>query len=206
MLLEKVRDLFSLSEMREMTEAERRSSQRRAVLLRASIYPIDVFSDVIIRDASRTGLMGEADAELAIGQTVHLSVDDAAYHSGVVRWTRGRQFGLDLPNALAIFEPQMSAVDHGDREGHSPRAGRVKLKVSARLSAGRPPRPATVRNISGMGMLLDTSPGLLQGQHVVVRVGNCPVIYGRVQWSRDGKIGVKAVAPISVLSVAYAET
>ena len=205
MLLEKVRDIFSPGETCAAIETDRRDSRRRAVLLRASIYPIDVFSDVIVRDASQTGIMGDADAELAIGQTIHLSLDERTYHSGVVRWTRGRRFGLELPRALAIFASRTSTIDHGYREGHAPRAGRVKLNVCARLSAGRPPRPATVRNVSGMGMLLDTGPGLLAGQHLVVRLGQCPAIYGRVQWSRDGKIGIRATTPISVLSLACAD-
>jgi hypothetical protein len=196
MLIQKMREFLSLGEEGEPGGPEQRGATRRAVLLKASIYPIDVFCDAIIRNASRTGLMGEADSELAIGQTVHLSLDEMTYHSGVVRWTKGNQFGLDLNDALQLVALKNAEVEHGFRDGHGPRAGREVLNIAARLNTGRPPRPATVRNISATGLLLDTSPGLRAGQHLIVRL-NGRTIYGRVQWSRDGRIGLKADTPIS---------
>lgn len=189
----------------EPSEAiDRRAALRKAVLFRATIYPIDVFCDARIRDVSATGLKGEADVELAVGQTLHITTDERTYHAGIVRWVRDRVFGLDLPNACAIFGGQSNNVEHGDREGQYPRAPRAKLNATARLVAGRPPRPATVRNLSATGMLLDTSPGIKPGQHLVVRVGNSPPIYGRAQWCGDAKVGFKAQHGISILSIVCA--
>ena len=91
-MLERFRDHFSGDKpATEDPGAELRKDARKSVLLRATIYPIDVYNDVIIRDLSQTGIMGEADMELIIGQTLHLSVDDKNFQSGTVRWTRGRR-------------------------------------------------------------------------------------------------------------------
>lgn len=184
------------------SEAERRRAPRKSVFLRATIYPVDVFCDVRIRDVSATGLMGETDVELAIGQTLHITIDEQAYHAGRVKWTRERQFGVDLPNASALFANRSIDVDHGSREGHQPRAPRTVVDVMAHLVGGRPPRPAMIRNVSASGMLLDTGPGLKPGQLLVVRAGNAPPIYGRVQWSEEGRIGFKARHRMSCLTIA----
>lgn len=181
---------------------ERRQARRRAVFLHATIFPIDVFCDVRICDASASGVKGEANVELAVGQTMHITLDERSYHPGTVKWVLGRQFGLDLPNSLRLFGVDDDDVDHGSRIGHLPRSFRKTIDATARLLAGRPPRPATIRNVSSTGMLLDTGPGLRPGQHVVVKAGNTPSIYGRVQWCANGKVGFKAQSPISTLNLA----
>lgn len=206
MLIGRIRDYLKhgMAESDSCGAIDRRIAHRKKVLFRATIYPIDVFCDARIRDVSATGLKGEADVELAIGQTLHISADECSFHAGVVRWIRDREFGLDLANAQHIFGGNSNDMDHGHREGHHPRAPRSKTNAVARIVAGRPPRPATVRNLSATGMLLDTSPGLKAGQHLVVRIGNAAPVYGRAQWSEEGKIGFKAASPISVLGIVCA--
>ena len=206
MLLERIRGyLTPRSDAARAEAAERRRARRKSVLLRATIYPIDVFTDAIIRDVSATGVKGEADVELAIGQTLHLTTDEKTYYPSTVKWTLDRQFGLDFPNANEILGQTLPLVDHGTDEGHQPRALRMKVNISARIVGGRPPRPAVVRNVSATGMLLESGPGLRPGQHMVVRIGNSSPIYGRTQWSVDGRIGFKAQSPISVLNLTCAE-
>ncbi len=206
MLIARIRNYLSpgVASGDESEAVNHRVAQRKAVLFRATIYPIDIFCDARIRDVSAQGLRGEADIELAIGQTVYMTTDQHSYHAGVVKWIRNREFGLDLANANKLFGGQPSEMDHGVDEGQHPRARRAKINATARVVAGRPPRPATVRNISTGGMLLDTSPGIKTGQHLIVRVGNSPPIYGRAQWSDRGKIGFKAEQTISVLSIVCA--
>ena len=126
------------------------------------------------------------------------------YHTGKVKWTLGRQFGFELADADRIFLAAPTEIDHGRAEGHHPRPLRTLVDTSARLVAGRPPRPATVRNMSVCGMLIDTGPGLKPGQHLVVRIGNAPLIYGRTQWSVDNRIGFKAQNPITSFAVTRA--
>jgi|UniRef100_UPI0035C9FA7F hypothetical protein len=202
MLLERIRGYFTpRATSTNQRAAERRRAARKAVYLRATIYPIDVFSDARIRDVSATGARGEADVELAIGQTLHLTLDQKSYHTGKVKWTLNRQFGLDLADAARIFGAAPAEIDHGSSEGHHPRSPRVKVDVAARMVGGRPPRPAIVRNVSQFGMLLDTGPGIAPGQHLVIQVGKAPPIYGRVQWSSQGRVGVKAEDAFSAFAL-----
>lgn len=185
------------AEMGAAACTDRRRAHRRSVFLRASIYPIDAFCEARIRDVSATGLMGETDHELTIGQTLHLTVDEQTFFAGKVRWILDRRFGLDVPQALALFRHRTGDVDYGTEEAHVTRAPRFRLDETARLLVGRPPRPAIVRNLSEYGMLLDTSPGLKPGQCLVVRIGTAPLLYGRTQWSKDGRIGFRTQRPVA---------
>lgn len=207
MLMERIKGYFTpeIVVEDERAAAERRAGARRSVFLRATIYPIDVFADARIRDISATGARGEADVELAIGQTLHITTDEKTYHTGKVKWTQDRQFGIDLIDAVDVLGDGRSEVDHGSEEGHYPRSPRIKIDINARLVGGRPPRPATVRNVSPCGMLLDTNPGLKPGQHMVVKIGNAPPVYGRAQWSGGGRVGFKAHTPICVAALADGE-
>lgn len=205
MLLKQLRDYLAQPRAEsgaELDHAERRAARRRTVYLHATVYPIDVFCDVRICDASATGVKGEANVELSVGQIMHITTDEHSYHPGTVKWVFGRQFGLDLPNALQMFDVETESFDHGISEGHRPRLLRQQIDVTARLLAGRPPRPATIRNVSSTGMLLDTGPGLRPGQHIIVKAGSAPCVYGRTQWAGNGKIGFKAQSTISTLAFA----
>ena len=56
---------------------------RTPVFIGASLYPIDVFCDAQIRDLSADGLialMGETEVDLAVGQALHVTVDEHYYH------------------------------------------------------------------------------------------------------------------------------
>lgn len=185
-------------------QSEQRRHRRHSVLMKATVYPIDLYRDVIIQDASRTGLMGEADIELEVGQTVHVSLNERDHYTGVVRWTQGRQFGVDLRDELTLAGLS-ERIDHGSAIGHGPRAERVRLSLPARLHTGQSPRPGTVRNLSRTGMLLETVEGLLPGQQILIRVGGWGLISGRVQWSREGRIGIMTKVDVPILQMLYQE-
>jgi hypothetical protein len=200
MLIEKIHRYLSREspEPEKVNVTNKRAEMRKSVLLRATIYPIDFLCGVRISDVSATGLKGGAEFQLLVGQTLHVTVDNLTYHAGVVRWTRDWEFGLSLANARKIFGGQSADIDHGEQEGHHPRASRAKINIEAHFATGRPPRPALVRNLSDSGMLLDTSPGLKAGQDLIVMIGNALPIYGRVQWSNNERVGFKAKNPISI--------
>ncbi len=178
---------------------------RTPVFIGASIYPIDLFCGAQIRDLSADGLvalMGETQVDLAVGQALHVTIDEQYYHLGIVKWTQDRRFALDLPNADAIF-----GHDFGDSDGaadagqHSP-GMHIRYDASVRIVAGAPPLAATVRNLSSAGMLLDTTPGLMPGQHIVVKAQDMLPIYGRAEWTSGRSIGLKARHPISHMVLA----
>lgn len=182
--------------------ADNRKHPRRAVYLDAWVYPIDFLSDVIIQNVSTNGFMGEADVELTVGETLHLTLDDRAYQTGSVRWTDGRHFGVEFETRLA----RMGAgedIDFGTSEGHKPRARRAVMSIPAQLCLGRPAEPATVRNLSQSGMLLESESPLTPGQHVLVKLGDRSPVAAVVKWSSEQHIGVETAEPIGILSLIY---
>jgi hypothetical protein len=199
-MLEHIRDFAARDDAEHGDRLEHRRDARKSVLFRATIYPVDIFADVIIRDVSQTGVMGESDIEMQIGQTIHLSADAKSFHPGVVRWTRGRRFGLQFNEAQALFGAGDLDLQHGDSEGQLPRAERIALSISAGLVVGRPPRPATVRNISRFGMQLETSSGFAPGHRLLIKLSHESPIHGRVQWIKDGRIGLKSFEPMPAMS------
>jgi hypothetical protein len=169
--------------------SDQRRQRRVRVLLQASIFPIDSIDDVTVHNISEQGLMAEADVDLTVGQVVHLSFDGTSHRSGIVRWIRGRRFGLHVedcfgtPGALDEIEPETDA-------GHQSRSMRLSLNIPARMSSGRPRRPAMVRNLSRSGMSLETSAGLRVGQNLLIKIGRQPPIPARIRWTAAGRIGV----------------
>jgi hypothetical protein len=169
---------------------EQRRHRRHTVMLRATLYPIDMCRDIIVHDVSLTGIQGETDIELTLGQVLHLSFDETVFQEGVVKWVKGARFGLKLEEQIAL--PVVPAeYETTDDPLQQPRARRVGLNLGARIAAGRPPRPAMVRNVSATGMMIETSPGLLEGQSVILRIPGSPNTLGRVQWTSGPQLGIK---------------
>jgi hypothetical protein len=199
-LLDRIRnyihDAFDVNA--EPAVAERRMTARKPVHLRATVYPIDTFCNIHIKDISATGAMGKTSAKLVAEQTVFVTVDDKLYHAGVVKWTDGREFGFSLPRASQIFGGHSESMDHGAREGHHSRATRTKISATGRLVTGRLHHRAFIHNISNGGMLLEAKSAIQPGQILIVQVGHAMPTYGRAQWCSDGKIGFMAEHPISV--------
>jgi len=182
--------------------ADQRRHPRRPVTLDALIYPIDFFCDVIIQNVSSAGFMSETDVELEVGETVHLTLDDKGYQTATVKWTDGRQFGAAFETPLAR-DGAGDEIDFGTMENHRPRRRRTAMHVPARVCLGRPVQPALVRNLSQSGMLLEVDLGLVKGEHILVKLGNRPLIAGSVKWTEQGRIGVESAEPIGILSLVY---
>ena len=178
------------------SDAERRRATRTSVFLPATIYFVEQVVEARIHNASASGFMGEADAELSIGQQIHLWLGKTAYHLATVRWITGRKFGVSLPNALALLGGKSAAWKEDDGV-HDARAVRVPLDVLADLYISRPPRPGTVRNISETGLLLDSGPDLQVGQQLLVALKGRGCIHGRIQWTGGGKAGVRSAGSIA---------
>lgn len=183
--------------------AEHRRYPRRAVLLDASIYVIDFYSDVVIHNVSANGFMGEADVELTVGETLHLTLDDKAFQTGTVRWTEGQTFGVSFDSPLARTGAGDDDLDYGTAPDHKPRPRRTPLNIPARLSLGRPSQPASVKNISHSGMLLETSADLQAGQYLLVKLGDRSPVAAVTRWCKDGHAGIETAEPVGILSLVY---
>jgi hypothetical protein len=202
-MLSALRNTFLGPKSTEEAAADHRRHPRRKVLLDSSVYAIDFFSEVIIHNVSTNGFMGEADVELTVGETLHLTLDDKAFQTGTVRWTEGHTFGVSFDLPLARVGAGDEEVDYGSAPEHKPRSRRTPLNIPARLSLGRPGEPATVRNLSQSGMLLETAATLKAGQHILVKLGDRSPVAAIVRWADDSHIGVETAEPVGILSLVY---
>lgn len=182
---------------------DNRKQPRRNVRLEASIYVVDVFSDIVIRNVSVNGFMGEADVMLEEGQTLHLSLDNKAFQTGTVRWAKGTRFGVEFDIPLAPAAAGDDEPDDGDSAEHRQRARRATLNIPARLNLSGAPFPANVKNLSQNGMLLETHANVTAGQHILVRLGSRTPIAAVARWSNNGQVGIETNEPIGILSFLY---
>ncbi|MFD1610596.1 PilZ domain-containing protein [Sphingomonas tabacisoli] len=169
----------------------------------AEIFPIDGFVPLVVRNVSRTGMAGEADVPLSTGQRLVFSISENAFHVGTIRWARGRRFGMDLENALAIFGIE-NETDRGSSPSHRPRAKRYDIEVEGRVVVGAAPFRSTVRDVSQSGLRLDSVPDMPLGQQVLVQVRDRPLMLAEIRWALNGAAGVKTADRMNTLRLAYA--
>lgn len=196
------RTLFGRRELQDVS-ADQRRHPRRPVLLKASVYAIDFLADVVIHDVSANGFMGEADVELNVGETVHLTLDNKAYQTGTVKWAKGRNFGVMFETPLAQLGVDETGIDYGILPEHKPRARRVSLNIPASINLSRPAAPATVKNLSKSGLLLETAAELEAHQHILVKLGDRSPVVAVVRWRSEDHVGVETAEPIGLLSLVY---
>lgn len=176
----------------------RRSDARRRVLLRAIVHPIDVHADSLILNMSRHGLMGESDAALVAGRTAHFAFEDNSYLRGEIRWTRGRRFGVRLERELLLFPADLETLDDVE-VGARPR--RVPVRAAARLSMSAPPEPATIRNVSRAGMMLEMQGRQPTGRRLLIELGSDHLFAATVRWCDGKRLGVATDDPVCILAL-----
>lgn len=196
--------IIGRSKVVDQPSIDNRKNRRHSVLMMASVYTIDVFRDIVVRNPPRSRLMGRSDVKLEAGEKVYMSLDDKIYYSGIVRWTSGHEFGLDLDENLTM--PGLSdRAGHGMMTGLRQRLERAGFDIPAKLHSGESPRSAKVRNLSRTGLLLEIENGFCPGQEILVRIGHHPLIAGRVVWSREDKVGVMSKVDVPILQMLYSE-
>src|SRR5690606_1088385 len=67
------------------------------------------------------------------------------------------------------------------------RALRVKLRVPCEVAVDGRILPATLRNLSQQGAMIETGERLFLDQRVALRAPGLPQVVGRVRWHRDGR-------------------
>lgn len=203
MLASRLKSLFGLVDEEDAeTGADRRVDPRRKVLLKGEAFPVQGYAEVAIRNVSRTGLSGETDASLQVNSPLLFSLEGNSFHQGTVRWVRGRKFGLDLSDAFAIFGYE-DDYETGFAEAHQPRARRYDVDIKGRIAITSRALRVTVRDVSRSGMCLDSPAPFANGQQVLIRLRDRPLILAFVQWAAGGKTGIKTAERIETLRLVY---
>lgn len=75
----------------------KRSHDRQRRLLKARMgHPRHGEIDILIRDVSEQGIGARCELELAVGETVIITLPDCAPADGSIVWRRGQSFGVQL--------------------------------------------------------------------------------------------------------------
>ena len=203
MLISSLKSFFASDESPSDHALERRVDPRRKVLIRAEVFPVLGYAEMNVYNVSKTGLAAETDAPIRVGQVLLFCIDTNDFHMGVVRWRRGRRFGLDLEGALAILGLE-DDTDLGYRLSHRPRASRHDVDVTGRIALGSKSYRATVRDVSQSGLRLETAAPLAERQQLIISLKDRPLILSHVQWSREGLVGVRTSERMTTLRLVYA--
>jgi hypothetical protein len=203
MILASVKSFFEMHRTAETNSKDRRGDLRRKVLLRAELYPVLGYAEMQVKNVSKSGLAAETSASLQVAQPLLISLDGNKYHLGVVRWVRGRRFGLSLEDAFAIFGLH-DEVDSGLVRGHKIRSRRHSIEVAGRIALGFRGYDCIVRDVSQSGMRLECNAMLSVRQQVLVKLKDRPIVLGSVQWCDEGMVGIQAAERIPTLRLAYA--
>lgn len=161
----------------------RRTAERKRVYLKADAVAVELDVSAEVINLSETGLTGETDARIIVGEHVEVSFSGLHYTPATVRWVHGRRFGLKL---LAL--PPVIGTSDGD------------LMREVRLIVGHTSRRAVVRNVSSTGLQIESDLPLRAGQKLLVKVLNGWTIMTAVAWSEGIRAGLAMVEPVDLIS------
>ena len=182
----------------------KRREARQRVLLRAELHVVDIQSDVLVTDLSRSGLRGMTDLSLSIGQTVFVSLDDLTHCSGTVRWTEGRRFGIKF-NCLLDVLPENTVTDTGQMPDHQERMLRTPTNFKAKICLCVSSCRAKIRNVSKSGMMVETDLPMRKCQKLLVKLSDGKILNADVRWVEGERVGVQLSSPVSILRFTYGD-
>lgn len=183
---------------------QERSEERRRVLLRALLHAIEQQGDVRVDNLSRSGLRGNINISLTVGQRVFVSLDDVTHCSGTVRWAQSHRFGMNFDVPLGVLPPKLE-IDTGITSNHQQRTTRMPTNLNGKIYICSPPYLAKIRNVSKSGMMVDTDMPLEADQRLLVSLVNGSILTAEVRWATHSRVGVRLFSPLSVLQFTYGD-
>lgn len=175
-------DIFPVP-LGRMDGETRRAAERKRVYLKAEAVAVELDVPAEIVNLSETGMTGETDARIIVGEHVEISFSGLHYTPATVRWVHGRRFGLKL-----LAPPPVIGTVESD------------LTKDVRLIVGQTSRRAVVRNVSSTGLQIESDLPLRQGQQLLVKVLNGWTIMTTVAWSEGIRAGLAMVEPVDLIS------
>lgn len=175
-------DLFPAPTRRADGET-RRQVERKRVYLKAQVVAVELDVAAMLINISETGLTGETDARIIVGEHVEVSFSGLAFTPATVRWVHGRRFGLK-----PLAPPPVTEVSDS------------QFVRDVRLIVGQASRRAVVRNVSSTGLQIEADLPLRAGQSLLVKVLNGWTIMTTVAWSEGGRAGVAMDTPVDLIN------
>lgn len=145
-----------------------------------------------LANLSLSGASGSCAKPPRIGAVVELTFRNGRQMIGRVRWVRESLIGIEFMGRLPLDMLRAPAA------GHRNRAPRYRVAREATVAANGGLRPAVIRNVSVLGMMIETGFSLMPGQSIEIRTGALAPIVGQVRWARNGRAGVQLAQALSI--------
>ncbi len=150
-------------------------------------------SNFALHNVSANGAAGVSDQRLRVDQRVCLVFEGREEMWGIVRWTRDSLAGVQFAEALP------SHLVQGPGNASLPeRAPRYKVSRAATIRGEFAPCNALIRNVSTMGMLIETQQPLRIGQDLEICCGRMMPLSAQVRWVNGGQAGLLLALPIAL--------
>lgn len=179
----------------------KRNEDRHRVLLRANIHVVQLQSDVIVTDISRSGLRGKTEADLGVGQAAYISLDGLTQVAGSIKWVRDGRFGMKFSKLLDVV-PECADVEPDCLANHDERMPLV-TPFLARITISTWASAACVRNVSKSGMLVEGVIKVTPQQKLFISLTDGRTFEATVKWVDGNKVGIQLATPVSILQLAH---
>jgi hypothetical protein len=148
----------------------------------------------LVRNLSPGGLTAHVYSTLDVGAAVFFEFASGATVPATVLWQRDSLAGVQFLERIDSRR-LLSRAAPGEAV-QEPRSPRVELNLRARIRLGIAFQKVTLCNISQGGAKLRPQAPLQAGQKLVLLVDGLPPLAGKVQWERDGFVGVAFYEPV----------
>lgn len=150
-----------------------------------------------VLNLSQSGLMAEATVQLAPGERIEIVLDDSDPVPATMLWVDGRRFGAEFLVPLPFAALLPPSAGRRAPQAARPATDRIVVDAAAILRLGDNVVPASIRNVSVRGMLIETAARLQRGQAIEIEADGWPAIRASVMWNRDGTAGLRLEKPLT---------
>lgn len=143
---------------------------RRHTLFRAIVHILEQQDVFQVEDFSSNGLRGSTNINLISGDRIFLSLDEVTHLSGTVLWFHDRRFGMNFDAPLRVIPQKLQPFTDNKLTypGLKPSAPRFRF----RIFVCSVPHRAKVRDVSDLGMQIETDFALKTHQRLLVSLVN----------------------------------
>lgn len=150
-----------------------------------------------VLNLSQSGIMGESTVQLLPGERVDIVLDNSDPVAATMLWVEGRRFGAEFVVALPFEALLPPPAARRAPQGALPATDRIVVDAAAVVRLADTATPASIRNVSVRGMLIETAARLQRGQIVEIEADGWPGLRASVMWNRDGRAGLRLQKPLT---------
>ncbi len=157
-----------------------------------------------VRNVSAGGLMADVVMSVEPEDLVRIDLRNGQSRSGVVRWVKKDQFGLQFDEPIADVR-RFLAEERAPRADGLPsvRSPRLRAECNASLQLGGRPYPGTVLDISQGGARIATAAPAGRDRLLTLSIPGLPALRCVVRWAEAPDVGVSFLDQLSFAALAH---